>query len=162
MPVEKYHKIIVIGNAMMYRTAFVKLKSRKILPSTPHTREAIFNAIHLSESVCCFRLCPSIQRNSPVGVVKTRRIILLGRTRICDIHPPCGDQGGDRHDIGHWPRGCGNEGNSGRSEPPVSISHISDAYHISVFHGTNCGSSSSSGRSLKWPKVGTCCSFFPV
>jgi hypothetical protein len=47
MPAAKYHDIIVIGNATIYRIRLVKLRSRKILPATPQANETDLSAMHL-------------------------------------------------------------------------------------------------------------------
>ena len=46
MPVAKYQRMIVAGRATIYRTARVKLKRRKILPTKPQAREAPFSPRH--------------------------------------------------------------------------------------------------------------------
>ena len=45
----KYHNIMVIGRAIMYRIRLVKLKRRKTFPAKPHTNELAFKAIHLNK-----------------------------------------------------------------------------------------------------------------
>lgn len=40
MNVATYQKIMLAGSAMMYRTRLVKLKSKKIFPTNPQTRDA--------------------------------------------------------------------------------------------------------------------------
>jgi hypothetical protein len=37
-----------IGSAMIYRTTRVKLHSRKMFPTIPHTSDVAFNAMHLA------------------------------------------------------------------------------------------------------------------
>lgn len=47
MAAAKYHDIIVIGNATIYRIRLVKLRSRKILPAMPQANETDLSAMHL-------------------------------------------------------------------------------------------------------------------
>ena len=49
MIVAAYHMMMVIGNAMIYRTRWVKFNSKKRLPTKPQTSEAVLAAMHLCD-----------------------------------------------------------------------------------------------------------------
>lgn len=53
IPQAKVKKMMVAGNATIYRTLLVKLKSRNRFPTKPQTKEAMFKAKHLRQSQGC-------------------------------------------------------------------------------------------------------------
>ena len=65
MPVAKYHNIIVIGSAIIYRIRFVKLKRRNILPAKPQAKEAALSPMHLVKISCAISL--SLKNLTSVG-----------------------------------------------------------------------------------------------
>lgn len=117
--------MIVAGKATMYRTLLVKLKSRKRLPTKAQASDAMLSSMHLAGPVSAAADKCLMYATIPMRILDAGSSIVCHGPSNCQRSSPGHHQCCNREHICHGRERSRDEGNSGRSKPPVTVASIS-------------------------------------